>query len=102
MSPWLEIERLKLLLAKAPARAVRPILERGAKLVEQLELQLAELEETVAEEDTAAKLAAPPHGPGACRPGRKPAAGPCPRTCRASDRPNTCRSAAVGAGWARI
>ena len=33
--------------------------ERGARLIEQLELQLAELEEGVAEEEAAAEIAAP-------------------------------------------
>jgi transposase len=42
----LEIERLKLLLAKARRERFGQSAERGAKLVEQLELQLAELEET--------------------------------------------------------
>src|SRR6185369_13197770 len=48
-------------------------------LVEQLELRLAELEETVAEEDAAAELAAPPARPEARpRPGRRPARRPLP------------------------
>ena len=58
-SARLEIERLKLLLAKARRERFGPSAERGARLVEQLELQLAELEETVAEEDAAAELATP-------------------------------------------
>jgi hypothetical protein len=33
--------------------------ERGRKLIDQLELQLVELEENAAEDETAAKLAAP-------------------------------------------
>jgi len=44
----LEIERLKLLLAKARREQYGQSSERGAKLVVQLELQLTELEETVA------------------------------------------------------
>src|SRR5689334_12340841 len=75
----LEIERLKLLLAKARRERFGQSAERGAKLVEQLELQLAELEETVAEEDAAAELAAPPARPEAhARPGRRPARRPLP------------------------
>src|SRR5215210_2312510 len=75
----LEIERLKLLLAKARRERYGQSSERGAKLVEQLELQLAELEETVAEEDAAVELAAPPTQPEArARTGRKPARRPLP------------------------
>src|SRR3954471_16565433 len=62
-SARLEIERLRLLLAKARRARYGQSAERGARLVEQLELQLAELEETVAEEDAAAELAAPPVRP---------------------------------------
>src|SRR3954464_15721314 len=75
----LEIERLKLLLAKARRERFGQSAERGARLVEQLELQLAELEETVAEEDAAAELAAPPARPEArARPRRQPAPRPLP------------------------
>ena len=75
----LEIERLRLLLAKARRERFGQSSERGARLVEQLELQLAELEETVAEEDAAAELAAPPARPEArARPGRRPARRPLP------------------------
>ena len=55
----LEIERLKLLLAKARRAQFGRSSERGGKLVEQLELQLAELEESAAEEEAAAEVAAP-------------------------------------------
>ena len=78
-SARLEIERLRLLLAKARRKRFGQSAERGAKLVEQLEFQLAELEETVAEEDAAAELAAPPARPEARpRPGRRPAGRPLP------------------------
>ena len=50
----LEIERLKLLLAKARRERFGASSERGSRLIEQLELQLAELEETVAEDEAAA------------------------------------------------
>ena len=55
----LEIERLKLLLAKARREQYGQSSERGAKLIDQLELQLAELEESAAEEEAAAEIAAP-------------------------------------------
>jgi transposase len=78
-SARLEIGRLRLLLAKARRARYGQSAERGAGLVEQLELQLAELEETVAEEDAAAELAAPPARPEARpRPGRRPARRPLP------------------------
>ena len=78
-SARLEIERLKLLLAKARREQYGQSSERGAKLVDQLELQLAELEETVAEDEAAAELAAPPAPLEArARPGRKPARRPLP------------------------
>src|SRR5215213_5191730 len=55
----LEIERLKLLLAKARREQFGRSAERGAKIIEQLELQLADLEESAAEEEMAAEIAAP-------------------------------------------
>ena len=75
----LEIERLKLLLAKARREQYGRSSERGAKLIEQLELQLAELEESVAEEEAAAEIAAP-IGAGLAAGGtaRKPARRPLP------------------------
>src|SRR5215207_4903247 len=80
----LEIERLKLLLAKARREQYGQSSERGAKLVEQLELQLTELEETVAEEETAAELTAPSAQPEArartgCKPARRPLPAHLPR-----------------------
>ena len=54
----LEIERLKLLLARARHEQYGRSSERGAQIIAQLELQLAELEETAAEGETAAGLAA--------------------------------------------
>jgi transposase len=45
----LEIERLKLLLAKARREQYGQSSERGAKIIAQLELQLAELEESAAQ-----------------------------------------------------
>src|SRR4051794_34702703 len=55
----LEIERLRLLLAKLRRERFGQSSERGARLIEQLELQLAELEEGVVEEEAAAEIAAP-------------------------------------------
>jgi transposase len=70
----LEIERLKLLLARMRRERYGQSSERGARLIEQLELQLAELEEGVAEEETAAEIAAPtPERVGSTRrPARRP------------------------------
>jgi transposase len=55
----LEIERLRLLLARMRRERFGQSSERGARLIEQLELQLAELEEGVAEEQAAAEVGAP-------------------------------------------
>src|SRR5437764_858770 len=78
----LEIERLRLLLAKARRAQFGRSSERGAKLVEQLELQLAELEESAAEEEATAELAASKRTPPP-RVGRRSdaagAGGSCPR-----------------------
>jgi transposase len=76
-SARLEIERLKLLLAKARREQYGQSAERGARLIEQLELQLAELEESAAEEETAAEIAAPkrrarPSGGSTRKPARRP------------------------------
>jgi transposase len=72
----LEIERLKLLLAKARHAQFGRSSERGAKLVEQLELQLAELEESAAEAEVTAEIAAskrtPPGGGSPRKPARRP------------------------------
>jgi transposase len=51
----LEIERLKLLLAKARRERFGTSSERSSRLIEQLELQLTELEETVAEDEAVAE-----------------------------------------------
>jgi transposase len=55
----LEIERLKLLLAKARREQFGQSSERSKLLVEQLELAIEDLEETQAEEETKAEIAAP-------------------------------------------
>ena len=81
----LEIERLKLLLAKARREQYGRSSERGARIIAQLELQLAELEETAAEDET------PPRSRrriGSSAGSRAPAsrrAGRCRSTCLASE-----------------
>src|SRR3984957_7249885 len=55
----LEIERLKLMLAKARREQFGQSSERGKLLVEQLELAIEDLEEAQAEQETKAELAAP-------------------------------------------
>jgi transposase len=55
----LEIERLKLLLAKARREAFGPSSERAKLLVEQLELAIEDLEEAQGEEEAKAEIAAP-------------------------------------------
>jgi transposase len=54
----LEIQRLKLLLAKARREAFGQTSERSKRLLDQLELQLAELEEAAAEDEGAAEVEA--------------------------------------------
>jgi transposase len=73
----LEIERLKLLLARMRRERFGQPSERGARLIEQFELQLAELEEGAAEEEMAAEIAAPrkrasPSGGSTRKPARRP------------------------------
>src|SRR5260221_11073047 len=55
----LEIERLKLMLARARREQFGQSSERGRLLVEQLELAIEDLEETQAEQETKAEIAAP-------------------------------------------
>jgi transposase len=55
----LEIERLKLMLAKARREKFGQSSERGKLLIEQLELAIEDLEETQAEEEAKAEIAAP-------------------------------------------
>ena len=55
----LEIERLKLQLAKARRETYGQSSERGKLLVQQLELAIEDLEETQAEEETKAEISAP-------------------------------------------
>src|SRR5271165_2190743 len=55
----LELERYKLLLAKARREQFGQSSERGKQLIEQLELAIEDLEETQAEVETKAEMAAP-------------------------------------------
>jgi transposase len=55
-----EIENLKLTIAKLQHERFGPSSERGARLLDQLELQLGELVERRAQEEAAAEIAAPP------------------------------------------
>lgn len=66
----LEVERLKLLLAKARREAFGQSSERAKLLVEQLELAIEDLEEAQGEEEAKADLAAPKAGK--ARPPRAP------------------------------
>jgi transposase len=73
----LEIERLKLLLARARREQFGQTSERGRRLIDQLELQLSEFEETAAEAEVAAEIAAasverPPRADGTRKPARRP------------------------------
>src|SRR5271165_7323167 len=72
----LEIERLKLMLAKARREQFGQSSERGKQLIEQLELAIEDLEETQAEVETKAEMAAPEAAKEkrarAARPPRKP------------------------------
>jgi transposase len=56
----LEIERLKLTIAKLRHAQFGASSERSIRLLDQLELQLVDLEETAAEVETAAEIARPP------------------------------------------
>jgi len=55
----LEIEQLKFTIAKLRRERFGASSERGARLLDQLELQLADLEETAAQDETAAQIASP-------------------------------------------
>ena len=73
----LEIERLKLLLAKTRREQFGQTSERGKRLIDQLELQLAELQETAAEAEATAAIGTsaadrPARPSGARKPARRP------------------------------
>ena len=89
----LEIERLKLLLAKARRERFGASSERSSRLIEQLELQLVELEETAAEDEAAAELAGPTTVVSAHvrqRPARRPLPAHLPRERVVVPSPTTC------------
>ena len=79
----LEIKALKLTLAKLRRDKFGASSERGAKLIDQLELQLAELDASVAQDEVAAEIEGPLAAPatpsnGDTRQRRKPARRPLP------------------------
>ena len=74
----LEVERLKLLLAKARRAQFGQTSERGRQLVEQLELAIADLEETQAEVEAQTEIATPAPAARRAIDARKPARRPLP------------------------
>src|SRR5215213_9694558 len=92
----LEIERLRLLLAKARRQQFGQTNERGKRLIDQLELQLAEREETAAEDEAAAEAAQGKAGAAVAahvrqRPVRRPLPEHLPRERFVVPPPATCR-----------
>src|SRR4051794_19696877 len=89
----LEIERLKLLLAKARREQFGQTSERGKRLIDQLELQLAELEEAAAENEVAAEPAIATVVAAHVRqkPARRPLPAHLPRERFVVPPPTTCR-----------
>jgi hypothetical protein len=77
-----EVETLKLTIAKLRRDKFGASSERGARLIDQLELQLAELEERIAQDQAAAEMASPPpneqNATGGQEKCRKPARRPLP------------------------
>ncbi len=92
----LEIERLRLLLAKARREQFGRTSERGKRLIDQLELQLAELEETAAEDEAAVEAAKAKAGTIVAahvrhKPARRPLPEHLPRERVVVPPPTTCR-----------
>ena len=89
----LEIERLRLLLAKARREQFGQTSERGKRLIDQLELQLAELEEAAAEDEAAAEVVAGTAVASHVRqkPARRPLPAHLPRERVVIPPPTTCR-----------
>ena len=93
-----EVETLKLTLAKLRRDKFGASSERGARLIDQLELQLAELEERIAQDGAAAEIAAPePKQPDATsgkekrrKPARRPLPEHLPRERVVHPAPSTC------------
>src|ERR1700726_335459 len=80
----LEIERLKLMLAKARREQFGQSSERSKLLVEQLELAIEDLEETQAEQETKAEIAAPEAAKQKRAQNPRPPDVPCQITCRSN------------------
>jgi transposase len=76
------VAHLKLVIAKLRRERFGPSAERGAKLLDQLELQLEELEASASEDEVAAASQDRTMVPGFIR--KKPVRARCRRTCRAS------------------
>ena len=74
-----QIANLKLTIAKMRRDTFGASSERGAKLIDQMELQLAELVETVTEGKAAAEIAAPAAVASAKKPARRPLPSHLPR-----------------------
>jgi transposase len=92
----LEIERLKLLLAKARREQFGQTSERGKRLIDQLELQLAELVASAAEDEAAAEAQAAKTGTVVAthvrqKPARRPLPEHLPRERVVVPPPTTCR-----------
>lgn len=87
-----EIANLRLTIAKMKRETFGASSERSAKLLDQLELQLAELVEKVAEEKTAAEIAAPAATPSPekCKPARRPLPEHLPRERLVHPAPTIC------------
>ena len=98
------IENLKLTIAKMRRDKFGASSERGAKLLDQLELQLAELEESVAQDKTAAEIKAPLATPKSDssndgqrrKPARRPLPSHLPRERIVHRAPSSCRCCSGG------
>jgi transposase len=89
----LEIQRLRLLLAKARREQFGQTSERSARLLDQLELQLVELEATAAEDEVAAEAAStgtPVAGHVRQKPARRPLPEHLPRERVVVPAPTSC------------
>ena len=87
----LEIERLRLLLAKARREQFGQTSERGKRLIDQLELQLAELEEAAAEDEATAEADTVVAAHVRQKPARRPLPAHLPRERVVVTPPTTCR-----------
>jgi transposase len=87
-----EIEALKLTIAKMRRDKFGASSERGAKLLDQLELQLAELEERASQDMASAAIKAPPMTEARRKPARRPLPEHLPRERVVHSAPSTCPS----------